>query len=379
MKVLIIEFRDITHPEAGGAEIVLLEVFKRIVAAGHQVDYLCNHYPGAKHEETIEGLRIIRRGRQPYFNLLVPHVYRSELRGNRYDLIIEGIDKVPFFMPLFERRTPVMCIVPHLFGTTVFREASLPVGVYVYAHERLIPYVYRKCLFSVLSQGTRDDLTRRGIPERHIQIIYSGLSQERYSAPPEKPFAVHPVLVYVGRVKRYKGIEIGIQAVGLLRQKYPGIECWVVGTGDHLEALRRLTTRLGLDANVKFPGYVPEQEKVAILQKASVLLYTSPKEGWGLSVIEANVCGTPVIASDAPGLRESVVDGRTGFLTPHGDVAALAERIDRLLAEPDQYRRMRDAALEWGRSFTWERSARETLALMERAAGGEGGEAHAQN
>jgi glycosyltransferase involved in cell wall biosynthesis len=98
-----------------------------------------------------------------------------------------------------------------------------------------------------------------------------------------------------------------------------------------------------------------------------VLLYTSPKEGWGLSVVEANLCGTPVVASNSPGLRESVVDGRTGFLVPHGDVPALVRRIDDLLSDADLYGRMRAAALEWGRGFTWERSTRETLALMERA------------
>lgn len=376
MKTLIIEYRDITHPEAGGAEIVLLEVFKRIVAAGHQVDYLCNQHRGAKSEEMRDGLRIIRRGHQPYFNWHVPHVYRSELRANGYDLIIEGIDKLPFFMPLVERRVPVLCIVPHLFGTTVFREAPLPVGAYVYALERFIPRVYGKCLFSVLSHGTRDDLIRRGIPAENVQIIYSGLSQERYSAPHEKPVADPPVLVYVGRVKRYKGIEYGIQAVGRLRKKYPAIQCLIAGTGDYLGDLQRMTARLGLTENVRFLGYIPEKEKVEILQKASVLLYTSPKEGWGLAVIEANVCGTPVVASDSPGLRESVVNGETGFLVPHGNVEALARRIDELLSDRALYLRMRAAAIEWGSRFTWERSARETMELMERAAGRAARSAH---
>ncbi|MEI6149418.1 MAG: glycosyltransferase family 4 protein [bacterium] len=370
MRVLIIEFRDITHPEAGGAEVVLLEVFKRIVAAGHQVDYLCNGHRGAKREEVMEGLRVIRRGRQPFFNLLVPYVYRRELRRNGYDLIIEGIDKLPFFMPLFERKVPVLGVVPHLFGSTVFQEASWPVGAYVYAHERLIPYVYRNCLFSVLCQGTRDDLIRRGLPAGHIQVIHSGLSQERYSAPDEKPFADHPVLVYVGRVKKYKGIEIGIRALKLLRDKYPTLECLVVGKGDYLEPLRRMTGQLGLAGHVTFRGYVSESEKILILQKSRLLLQTSPKEGWGLSVVEANACGTPVVASDSPGLRESVVDGRTGFLVPHGDVPALAQRIDQLLSDEALYARMRAAAVEWGQGFTWERGAKETLALMERACAG---------
>ena len=87
-------------------------------------------------------------------------------------------------------------------------------------------------------------------------------------------------------------------------------------------------------------------------------------------MVEANACGTPVVASDSPGLRESVVDGRTGFLVPHGDVPALAQRIDQLLSDEALYARMRAAAVEWGQGFTWERGAKETLALMERACAG---------
>ena len=367
MRLLIIEYRDITHPEAGGAEVILQEVFKRIVAAGHEVDYLCNRHPGAKDEEFIDGIRFIRRGQQPYFNLLAPWVYRSELRKNKYDVIVEGIDKLPFFMPLFQHEVPVLCIVPHLFGTTVFREASLPAGAYVYAHEKLIPRVYRKCLFSVLSQGTRDDLIRRGVSAGNIQVIYSGLSQEQYSAPLEKPASDHPVLLYLGRIKKYKGIELGLQAVQRLRDKYPTIEYQIVGAGDYLDALRGLTEQMGLSRNVTFTGIKRGQEKTELLQRASLLLYTSPKEGWGLSVVEANTCGTPVVASDSPGLRESVVDGKTGFLVPHGDVQELANRIDEMLSDPLLYRRMRGEAIVWGRRFTWERSVQETLELIGRA------------
>jgi glycosyltransferase involved in cell wall biosynthesis len=365
VKILIIEYRDITHPEAGGAEIILLEIFKRIVAQGHTVDYLCNGHGRAAREEVIEGIRILRRGRQPYFNIIVPWVYRFELKKNGYDVIIEGIDKLPFFMPLFERNVPVLCVIPHLFGTTVFREASFLVGSYVYLYERLIPFVYRKCMFSVLSQGTRDDLIGRGIPAQQLKVIYSGLSQDQYDAPSRKPVADHPILIYLGRIKKYKGIELGVEAVRLLKDKYPSIEYQVVGTGDYLDDLKSLVSRAGGNDRVSFLGHKRGREKTALLQQANVLLYTSPKEGWGLSVVEANLCGTVVVASDAQGLRESVVNGKTGFLVKHGDVPALAQRIDELLSNPSLYDAMRAEAITWAKSFTWERATGETLALIQ--------------
>jgi glycosyltransferase involved in cell wall biosynthesis len=352
--------------------VILQEVFRRVVAAGHQVDYLCTRHGQAPAEEICDGIRFIRRGYQPYFNVTVPWVYHRELKGNLYDLIIEGIDKIPFYMPLFERRVPVMAIIPHLFGTTVFREAAWPVAAYVYLMEQAVPRVYRKTLFSVLSQSTRDDLVARGIPADQITIIYSGLTQEEYSAPAVKPPRRRPTILYLGRIKKYKGIELGILAVDQLKAKYPDICYQIVGSGAFLDSLKKMTRQRGLERHVEFTGLKRGRDKIALLQAADVLIYTSPKEGWGLSVVEANACGTVVVASDSQGLRESVVDGQTGFLVPHGDVPALTRRIDQLLSDEALYGRMRAAGLKWGQSFTWDRAARETLALMERACTGAG-------
>jgi glycosyltransferase involved in cell wall biosynthesis len=85
----------------------------------------------------------------------------------------------------------------------------------------------------------------------------------------------------------------------------------------------------------------------------------SAKEGWGLTVIEANAVGTPVVATDAPGLRDAVRDGKTGFLVAEDDVEGFADRIGSLLADDDLARTMAAAALEWSRGFNWDRAADE--------------------
>ena len=367
MKILVTEFRDLTHPQAGGAEAILFEIFGRFAAAGHTVDYLCCRHPGSAPEDVIQGVRVIRRGPQALFNYVVPGVYARELRRRRYDVIVEGIDKIPFLLPAVERRVPVVCVIPHLFGTTVFREASWPIASYVWAFERLIPPVYRRCRFSVLSETTRDDLSGRGIAADRIHVIRSGIDHGLYTSPAEKPARVRPTVLYLGRLKRYKGIDLAMEAVSRLRDRFPDIEYQVVGTGDFLDALKARAGALGVSANVSFPGHKSGADKVDLLRRADVLVYPSPKEGWGLSVIEANACGTVTVASNSPGLRESVVDGRTGFLVPHGDTAALADRIARLLGDPALYARMRAEALKWAQEFTWERAARETMDLLERA------------
>ena len=337
------------------------------MALGHRVDYLCNGFEGGAREEIQDGIRIIRRGRQAYFNYMAPWVYRSELRANQYDLIIEGIDKIPFYLPLFERKTPIMAIVPHLFGSTVFQEVSFLPAAYVYVLERGIAKVYRHCMFSLLSKSTQVDLVARGIPLDQTRVIQPGFTHEDYPAPVLKPPRVRPTFIYVGRIKRYKGIQQGIEAVARLRTRYPDILFQIVGAGDYLEPLRKLTRELGVERQIEFTGRISHENKIQLMQQADVLIYPSPKEGWGLSVLEANACGTVVVASDSPGLNEAVQDGRTGFLVPHGDVAAMVARLDQLLSDPVMYAQMRTNGLEWVKTFTWAKAARETLALMEEA------------
>jgi glycosyltransferase involved in cell wall biosynthesis len=97
-----------------------------------------------------------------------------------------------------------------------------------------------------------------------------------------------------------------------------------------------------------------------------VHVLTSPKEGWGISILEAAACGTPTVASDAPGLRDAVRDGETGLLAPHGDVDALADRLERLLADADLRERMGAAARRFAENLGWDASARAVEAFLAR-------------
>jgi glycosyltransferase involved in cell wall biosynthesis len=97
-----------------------------------------------------------------------------------------------------------------------------------------------------------------------------------------------------------------------------------------------------------------------------VHVLTSPKEGWGISVMEAAACATPTVASDSPGLRDSVQHGKTGLLVPHGDLAALAGAIRALLENAALRNDMAFAARRFAEGFTWEAAARTTEAFLKR-------------
>lgn len=370
MRILALNWRDIGDPLGGGAELHLHEILKGVVAAGHEVDLVVSAYPDAPAQEEIDGIRVLRRGHWTVANFVLPGVCRRLLRERRYDVLLEDINKIPFYSPLWAGDVPVAAVVPHLFGATVFREANPLVAAYVWAAERLIPRVYRCSLFEVISPSTRDDLIRRGVAPERIRTVYCGMDGARFKldAPPtpDEP----PLIVSWSRLRRYKSVDVAIRAFDRIRAELPGAKLLVMGKGPDEARLRRVVTRRGLDDAVTFTGHLPWDELVRVLHRARVFLNPSPKEGWGLTVIEANCCGLPVVASDRPGLRDSVRHGETGLLVPYGDDAAMAAAALELLRDRERWSRFSAAALDWADGFTWKRCAAESLDFLATAAAG---------
>jgi glycosyltransferase involved in cell wall biosynthesis len=364
LSILVVSYRDIHHPQMGGAEVILHEVYRRLQARGHRVTFLTGAWPGGPRTAQIDGMDVIRAGSTATFNYVVPRWWRK-LQGRGFDVMVEDVNKIPFYGPVYQREIPVLANVPHLFGTTVFREALWPVGLYVYLFERFIPLGYRTCHFQVLSDSTREDLIGRGIRPDRIHVVRSGIDHEAYR-PPDRQGTPGPVILYLGRLKKYKAIELPLEAMPRILEKVPAAEYWIAGSGGYRQALEAKAKRMGLSDRVRFLGYRGGREKIETLARTRVLVYTSPKEGWGLSVIEANAMGIPVVASDSPGLRESVRHGETGFLVPHGDPDALADRLIDLLSDDTLWGRMGQAGISWAARFHWDRMADETASLLER-------------
>jgi glycosyltransferase involved in cell wall biosynthesis len=132
-----------------------------------------------------------------------------------------------------------------------------------------------------------------------------------------------------------------------------------------------LADELGLGTRVEFEGFVSEERKLELLRRSWIHVLTSPKEGWGISILEAAACATPTIASDAPGLRDAVRDGETGVLVPHDEVDALADAVRQLVVDRPLRQRMGRAARRFAEGLSWDASARTLEAfLTERVAPG---------
>jgi glycosyltransferase involved in cell wall biosynthesis len=359
MNVLVVNWQDIENPHAGGAEIHLFEIFKRLAGAGHRVRLVCSGWAGAPARTSIDGIEVHRSGRRNSFALSGRGAVRRALREERPDILVEDVNKLPLFLPTMTD-LPFCAVVPHLFGETAFQEAPWPMAAAVWLAERPLPRWYRRAGFHAISESTRDDLVIRGVPSDRIRVIHPGVDSVRFSPSPAEPRAGEPRFLYVGRLKRYKGIGLAIQAVALARRDRPDLRLDIAGTGDYRAELERLAHALHQQDAVTFHGFVSEERKVSLLRGAWANLFPSPKEGWGITVVEAAACGTPSIASDSPGLRDSVRHMETGYLVPHGDVAALASRMLELAGDPSLVARMGNASRRFAERLSWERSATET-------------------
>ena len=355
MNILAVNWLDIENPQAGGAEVHFFELFGRLARRGHRVRLLCSGWEGAEPLTTIQGIEVHRVGGRNSFAALARRAFRALHRSETPDIVVEDVNKLPLYLTTL-CDTPFCAIIPHLFGSTAFREASWPTASIVWLAERPIPRVYRRAGFHAISESTRDDLVARGVQRERIRVIHPGVEADRLRPGPGFESSA-PYFLYVGRLKRYKGVEVALQALALARRDIPDLTLRVAGSGDDLDRLARVAESLGIGEAVRFHGYVAEEEKVALLRGAVANVFPSPKEGWGMTIVEAAACGTPSLASDSPGLRDSVHDGVSGYLVPHGDAAALAERMVALIRDPDGTERLGAAARRFAETLTWERAA----------------------
>jgi glycosyltransferase involved in cell wall biosynthesis len=303
---------------------------------------------GGRHSFALRGRGAVRRAR----------------RESRYDAVVEDINKLPLFLPLVTR-LPVYAIVPHLFGTTAFREAAWPVAAVVWLAERPIPVVYRRAFFHAISDSTRDDLVARGVPRDRIHVVLPGVDARRLTPDWTAPRAPVPTFLYVGRLKRYKGVDTAIRALALARQEGTELVLEIAGQGDDRPRLERLVAALALGPAVRFLGFVPEEEKHALLRRSWATVFPSSKEGWGITNVEAAACGTPAVASDSPGLRDSVRHEETGLLVPPDDPAALARALQRLARDPALVARLGRAGRAFAESLSWDAAATRTARHLE--------------
>lgn len=358
MNILWFNHRDPWHPQAGGAEVRIKELSKRLVKSGFNVKLVCERWNGSKQTDYLEGIEIVRISNRFGIHFIVPFAI-AKFR-NDFDVVIDDIaHAVPWFSSFFTSK-PVIGQVHHVHQKVLASELSPILAKIIALSEAQIKRIYTNLI--VVSESTKKDLVlTMGVREQNIDVVSNGISSEFFK-PTEKSF--EPRLLWVGRLKKYKRIDHILYAFRKILEVFPNAELFIVGEGDQLEFLKKQCNDFGL-SKVIFTGKVSEEEKIRIMGSSWVFVSTSTVEGWGLTIIESAACGTPTIAYDVAGLRDSVQDGITGFLVPDGDHESLAEQIIEVLKNSSIRLKLSENALNHAKTFSWEKAAKQFIKVLE--------------
>lgn len=347
MKILFLNWRDIRSPKAGGAEVLTHEIARRL-APKHDVSWFSSRADGQSREDEIDGVHVVRRGSEATTRLFAPKFARNA----GCDVIVEEINTLPYFAHVWSS-APAVLFIPQLAREVWWYEAPKALAWLGWTTEPLYLAAYRNVQAITISDSTSSDLRRFGLRKR-IDVLPMAVSTPLLGElGPKEPRCE---VIAAGRLVPSKRFDHAIRALSTLRESHGSARLTIIGEGRERAKLENLARELGLEEAVRFTGRVSEAEKVDLLERADVLVSCAVREGWGLTTTEAARLGTPAVAYDVPGLRDSIVDGRTGILTePSPNELAMA--ISGLLADRPRYDELRASAWQQWRDLSWERTA----------------------
>lgn len=368
MRILFFNWRDTKHAYAGGAEVYVHELAKRWAQNGNKVTVFAGNDNKNPDYEVVDGVEVYRRGGTYTVYIFAVLYYLRKFRG-KYDVIIDCENGIPFFTPLFAREQVILLV--HHVHQEIFRNfLRFPLSKVAELLEgKLMPLVYQNKNVITVSASSQRDVFKLGFTKAgNIEIIPNGVTSTLFV---DYPKTDHPSFIYLGRLKEYKNIDVAIKAFAKVVRIHKKAKLAIVGTGESFLSLKNLVTELGLTRSVKFYGHVSEAEKAKLLGKSWAAIQPSQMEGWGITVIEANAAGTPVIASNVNGLQDSVVDQETGMLVPVGNVAQFANAMMKVVEDDALRIGLTDNAKKWAQNFNWDQSSQLFYDVIRRNLGGE--------
>lgn len=347
MRILWFNWRDIKNPDAGGAEVFTHEVMHRLVKKGYDVTLVTSRFPNSLAEETVDGAKIIRKGGKYTVYRKARKYYQASKKD--FDLVIDEINTRPFFTPKFVTEIPVLAIVHSLAKEGWFYETRFPLSYigYYYLELKWLS-LYKDIPTVTVSTSSKQDLEAIGFGK--VYLVTEGLGVAPLSELTEKD--PDPTLIFIGRMKRNKLPHHAILAFSRIKDEIPNAKMWVIGDGYMLDRIKKIKIK-----DVTFYGHVTDELKYSLLKRSHLLLTPAVREGWGLVITEANAMGTPAVAYNVPGLRDSVKHGETGLLVTENSPQSLASSAISLLKDQKALRRLSRNALDFSKQFDWNNTA----------------------
>lgn len=357
LKVLFFIWRDIKNPRAGGSEVFVHEIAKRWVEAGHKVTLLTAGFKTCLPRELVDGVEIIRVGSAFSVYWKAKWHYQQHLKG-KFDVVVDVINTRPFMTPSFVKSgEKIVALQYQLAREYWFYELPFPIAFLGY---HFLEKMWLKNYFNVptitISNSSKQSLEEFGF--KNVSIVPIGISAKSLAELPEKSNI--PTLIAMSRLTKAKRVDHAIRAFEKVKEKFSNAQLLVVGDGPARKYLENMA-----GDGVHFFGRVSEEKKKELLKSAHVLLVPGLREGWCLVVTEANAMGTPSVGYNVPGLRDSIVDGKTGLLCEQNS-EALAQTAISFLSNKNLQKKLALNALKFSRTFTWEKSAEVFLERLKR-------------
>jgi glycosyltransferase involved in cell wall biosynthesis len=353
--LVITNWRDLDHPEAGGAELVCQELAARYAARGHDVVLLAAAVAGRPRLEFRDGYRIVRGGAR--FTVYAHALWWLLRHRREISAVIDSQNGIPFFTPLVLRaRTPAVMLLHHVHQEQFSAYFSAPMAALGrWLESTASRRIYGRRAIVAVSPSTRTDARRRLGLRGSLWVATPGLS---VTPVVDAERSARPTIVAVGRLVHHKNVALVIAALPTVLERHPDVTMTFIGRGAEREALLALAEQLGVAHAVELRGDLDDGARDRALASAWMSVNASQGEGWGLSVVEANAQGVPVLAYRRRGLRDSIVDGETGWLIEEGEdlALAIADRLDEL-ADPAAAAAYARDARAWAGSFTWDAMA----------------------
>ena len=348
LKILVLNWRDPLHPEAGGAEIHLDRILSYL-ATKYTVILISTKVSSSEETFVHNGYLIKRMGHPFLFNFTFRFLWKKELENENFDIIIDDISKIGLQTPLYIKKTPIIALFHHIHGHTLFQLLPFPIALYVYIMEKMALKSYLDTPIIVVSESSKQELLNLA-PFKQLTVIYNGIGEEYLKL--RNPKKIPLQFCSIGRLTYAKRVDLSLDVFQRVLQKNPEAIFFIAGKGNDEERLKTHVQKLKIENSVKFLGFISEKEKINLLENSQALLFTSEKEGWGITAIEASACQTPVFGFDVAGIRDAVQQNVNGYLAPFGDVESLASEIIRNL-ESNNIEKLQGKAYCYAKKFSW--------------------------
>jgi glycosyltransferase involved in cell wall biosynthesis len=355
-------WRDLDDPEAGGSEVHADEILRRWAAAGLDIVHRTSTFDTPR---TLQrhGYRVVQHGGRSGVLLRTP--FEGAWRDRHTaDAVIDIWNGLPWFSPLWFRG-PRVTWLHHVHGKMWHEYFPRPIAFAGHFTEsRIAPRIYRHHPVVTLAESGREELVDLGFRREGIEVIEPGLA--RQFVPDVARRSPTPLVVAVGRLALMKRHLTIVEAVATARREIPDLRLEIVGEGPDRSQLEQGIAALGAGEWCTLRGRVDGAALVDAYQRAWLFATASQSEGWGMVITEAAACGTPAVATRIVGHTDAVREGRSGVLVDTADEFASA--FTTLLRDPDQLEQLREGALEYAASLSWDRAAERHLEVVLRQA-----------